>query len=530
MIPLSFSLMYRKAMSTKPLFTLPDSALQKLRCSLCADYLSHFPVHTFSQIGSVCGRCPVLHEENPVHNEVYEVIAKNISFPCRYSGLGCLELLVPRDIVIHEDSCPFRQYFCPFMPSGCCPWQGPSNELIEHFQEKHRVFILEEKLFEIDFTSRYSENYLLVEGQNIFIVHKKSDVNDNLFWCAVSYVGSRNTAQQYTFQLVLSVKGNDQISYTFSPVPISCFINPNIDKNSAVEIDAEVIMKELNNPASVICNISIAEHPSKSSEENSNIQEKRMISVDSIEEDILNDLECPVCLEFMVPPIYQCETGHSVCSTCKSKINECPSCKRCYRDTRNFHLEKITNRIKYYCKYRDYDCTFVASAQDIKQHEMECKFGPYSCPLHDHTACGWKGRLTDIMEHVRHSHEDNMLELEVVTVPYEEADFNSSDEDCFVMQASGEIFRLLYKYENNLFRWAVELVGPAAEAENFMFILDIIDNTNQHQRLFLKRHCAPLGSNCDPFRNDVHCVKIPLDLINCMISNDLTYRIQIVSV
>lgn len=516
-------------MTTKSLYSVPDTALQRLRCALCADYLSQFPVHVCKEIGSVCGRCPVLLDENPIRNEAYEIIAGALTFPCRYSTLGCLEFLTPKDLVDHEETCTFRQYFCPFMPSGCCPWQGPSSELMAHFQEKHRIFILDDNLFEIDFTSKYSENYLLCNNQNLFVLHKKSDISENLFWCAVSYIGARSVAEQHNFQLMLSVKGNEEYSYTFSPTPIRCFTNPNIDKNNAVEIDVNFIKEELNNPANVVCTVHIIKKQNYSENNQKNLSEKRMVSVESIEEDILNDLECPVCMEFMVPPIYQCETGHSVCSVCKTKVSECPSCKESIRETRNFHLEKITNRIKYYCKYRDYDCPFISSSKDIKQHEAECKHGPYNCPLSDYSGCNWKGKVIDVMQHVRHSHDDNVLELDTVTVPYEEGDFENSDEDCFVIQAVGELFKLVYKYEEGDFYWAVQLVGPTAEAKNFMFVLDILDNTNKNQRLFLKRYCAPLSMNTEAFKNEGSYVKVPLDLICCLIDNSLTYRIQIMA-
>lgn len=514
----------QKAMTSKALYSVPDTALQRLRCALCSDYLSQFPVHVCKEIGSVCGRCPVLHDENPVRNEAYEIIASSLSFPCRFSGLGCLELLTPRDLVEHEETCTFRQYFCPFMPSGCCPWQGPSGELLGHFLEKHRVFILDENLFEIDFTSKYSENYLLCDNSNLFVLHKKCDVNENLFWCAVSFIGAKSIADQYNFQLILSVKGNNEDSYAISPAPVRCFTNPNIDKSNAVEIDASFIMKELDDPANIICRVTIVKKQLEPQNRNS---QKRMVSIDSIEEDILNDLECPICLEFMVPPIYQCEVGHSVCSICKFKVNECPTCKQSIRETRNFHLERITNRIKYYCKYRDFDCSFISSAKDIKQHEADCKFGPYKCPLHDYIACNWKGKVADIMQHIRQSHHDNMLELDLVSIPYEESGFDDLDEDCYIVESAGEIFKVICKCENDCLNYSVQLVGPADEAKKFMFVLDFVDDTNRNQRLCLKRYCAPLSLNCDAFNTDDDFVKIPIYLVNDMIDSSFTYRIQI---
>ena len=51
----------------------------------------------------------------------------------------------------------------------------------------------------------------------------------------------------------------------------------------------------------------------------------------SIVSDFEKDLECPVCLS--IPremPIPACPAGHIVCRTCKTKVQECPTCKREY--------------------------------------------------------------------------------------------------------------------------------------------------------------------------------------------------------
>ncbi|KAH7949045.1 hypothetical protein HPB49_004482 [Dermacentor silvarum] len=38
--------------------------------------------------------------------------------------------------------------------------------------------------------------------------------------------------------------------------------------------------------------------------------------------------ECPVCRDYALPPIQQCENGHLVCSSCKTKTPRCPICRR----------------------------------------------------------------------------------------------------------------------------------------------------------------------------------------------------------
>lgn len=45
------------------------------------------------------------------------------------------------------------------------------------------------------------------------------------------------------------------------------------------------------------------------------------------ERDPLKALECPVCVEYMHPPIYLCDTGHSFCGSCVKRVNVCSFCK-----------------------------------------------------------------------------------------------------------------------------------------------------------------------------------------------------------
>ena len=49
--------------------------------------------------------------------------------------------------------------------------------------------------------------------------------------------------------------------------------------------------------------------------------------------DIESELECPVCMEIARPPIYQCEEGHLICSSCKPLLTNCPhNCGKKYSE------------------------------------------------------------------------------------------------------------------------------------------------------------------------------------------------------
>lgn len=43
--------------------------------------------------------------------------------------------------------------------------------------------------------------------------------------------------------------------------------------------------------------------------------------------DLASLFECPVCFDYVLPPIIQCQSGHLVCSNCRPKLTCCPTCR-----------------------------------------------------------------------------------------------------------------------------------------------------------------------------------------------------------
>ena len=43
--------------------------------------------------------------------------------------------------------------------------------------------------------------------------------------------------------------------------------------------------------------------------------------------DLASLFECPVCFDYVLPPILQCQSGHLVCANCRPKLTCCPTCR-----------------------------------------------------------------------------------------------------------------------------------------------------------------------------------------------------------
>lgn len=57
--------------------------------------------------------------------------------------------------------------------------------------------------------------------------------------------------------------------------------------------------------------------------------------------DLASLFECPVCFDYVLPPILQCASGHLVCGSCRPKLSCCPTCRGSLSNIRNLGMEKV---------------------------------------------------------------------------------------------------------------------------------------------------------------------------------------------
>ena len=61
--------------------------------------------------------------------------------------------------------------------------------------------------------------------------------------------------------------------------------------------------------------------------------------------------ECPVCFDYVLPPILQCQAGHLVCKQCRQKLSLCPTCRGSLTPSiRNLAMEKVASAVLFPCK------------------------------------------------------------------------------------------------------------------------------------------------------------------------------------
>lgn len=101
--------------------------------------------------------------------------------------------------------------------------------------------------------------------------------------------------------------------------------------------------------------------------------EKTKVS-DNINEDLIRSLECPICIEYMTKPIYNCVKGHSICNLCKKNVEKCPLCQVNITDARNYVLEEIAEKTIVRCPKASEGCPFTGNIKNMTTHERNCYF------------------------------------------------------------------------------------------------------------------------------------------------------------
>jgi len=123
-----------------------------------------------------------------------------------------------------------------------------------------------------------------------------------------------------------------------------------------------------------------------------------MISSRVVDEDLLKEMDCLVCMEYMVPPIKLCTNGHNIC---RWRVQCCPTRGAVFSEIRNVTLESIARSQKYPCVNRQSGCLELFSMEHIAKHHAGCVYGKINCPLHLRKNCSWTGLKNDLIEHAK---------------------------------------------------------------------------------------------------------------------------------
>lgn len=227
--------------------------LRNLKCCMCHNYLSYFPIYTDSDQTSICGRCQPVVGQSVYRNEIYELATEVFTFPCRNYSKGCLEKLIPKNIPEHEDLCDFRIVQCPIrddhLSDSPCNWEDIVSDIYQHFRTQHPNLIPPDGKFEVDLTNNFSGKYLYSLGQDYFILTFTSNTDMNLLICNVVNIGFTRKVECCNFKITLKnesgakkieVCGNIEETFQWNTREIE----KELDNLCSIIAEVEVYMKE----------------------------------------------------------------------------------------------------------------------------------------------------------------------------------------------------------------------------------------------------------------------------------------------
>jgi len=202
------------------------------------------------------------------------------------------------------------------------------------------------------------------------------------------------------------------------------------------------------------------------------------------QQDLCSLFECPVCFDYVLPPILQCQAGHLVCQHCRPKLTCCPTCRGPLGgNIRNLAMEKVASTIMFPCKYQQSGCPASMLHTQKADHEEACEFRPYSCPCPG-ASCKWQGALEQVMSHLMQVHK-TITTLQGEDIVFLATDINLPGAVDWVMMQScfGHHFMLVLEKQEKFdghqqFFAIVQLIGTRKQAENFAYRLEL----NGHRR------------------------------------------------
>ncbi|XP_069476471.1 E3 ubiquitin-protein ligase SIAH2 [Ambystoma mexicanum] len=194
---------------------------------------------------------------------------------------------------------------------------------------------------------------------------------------------------------------------------------------------------------------------------------------------LISLFECPVCFEYVLPPILQCQAGHLLCNPCRLKLTCCPACRAPLTpNIRNLAMEKVATSVYFPCKYASTGCSLTVHHSEKPEHEDTCEYRPYACPCPG-ASCKWQGSLEAVMSHLVHAHK-SITTLQGEDIVFLATDINLPGAVDWVMMQScfDHHFMLVLekqeKYEGHQQFFAVVLlIGTRKQAENFAYRLEL---------------------------------------------------------
>lgn len=248
-------------------------------------------------------------------------------------------------------------------------------------------------------------------------------------------------------------------------------------------------------------------------------------------ENLLRSLECPVCTNYMIPPIKQCLTGHSFCGRCHEQLSgmvgaKCPLCQEKLTQSRNITLESIAETANYPCMNKDAGCNKTLPCQEMSKHQGECFFREALCGVE---TCKKMIPLKDVENHW------NLKKLP--SKPFQvnnicHSKINPTMYFVNLVKAHGALFWYKAKIVDNNIYFVVQYVGPRFKAQNYYYEVELFKPDRPKRRLIISDYCKGPDMEHTKLFTQQNCIHLSLQAAEQFVGKDqvLIYYMRVLPV
>jgi E3 ubiquitin-protein ligase SIAH1 len=443
-------------------------------CAICENMLM-VPVMLVENVGNVCHKCfGSLSEEKgkSLPNTALNAILQGLKFLCQFESEGCDVEVIYGDLKDHEEKCIFRTVEC-VMPKSDCEWKGKLVDLLKHFKEEHgkHVITSPNDIFSFENTIAKSADVVkLLNNKNKMYILKITEDKDGKSLLHFIFDIKSNPEDEEEELVVKYVGKTDQYKLKVKRMSFNSLHYKHTAK--------KILLSTLREIAEASENIMVTIKPAK-------------CIFKKMNDEILKQLECPVCKELMRPPIHLCNTGHSLCSSCRQKLDECPTCRQPWSNSRNFCLEAMTLSVQYPCAYSQFGCYETFLGQEIAYHEVICEHKMFTCPV---PGCDFTGNYVSTKNHFKLTHKDSLIKTTSYTRTFNFAQYTRNNKRTSHVRVKyfweyGNIFRLTFTCLPKACKWTVQILNNYDISVKYFYKISITDPQLQDRKITKTNLC-----------------------------------------
>ncbi|XP_013143067.1 PREDICTED: E3 ubiquitin-protein ligase SIAH1-like [Papilio polytes] len=234
--------------------------------------------------------------------------------------------------------------------------------------------------------------------------------------------------------------------------------------------------------------------------------------------------ECPVCFETMSAPIFQCQSGHSLCNSCTSNLCPpiCPICRQAMTQMRNLTLEDVIAKANVPCPNKSLGCVYTMLTQEVDDHLKECIFRVMTCPLGAvFGKCSWTGNLKEMMDHFKDRHPQHCNINMETGVELNNVSINEDERFLYLAQQGNLLFIVTMKIDTlqKVAYWVVQHIGSKKSAQQHIYEVHITSKQDPRRQVIFIDHCYNDILSADAVYRLGKCGILPLDMFSHFIHN-----------